>query len=568
MYEASAQLEGYNHRTKGVPASMGLIRRPRRERTVRRKIEQLNLDGKLLPDIDTDALSTDISVNAEILKRAFQNCSDIVFRPLPGDLQSRMLIIYIDGLVDTRTLDHMVLKPAIFEGIPERLGETGPVETASLQEMIERQLIAIGQVKSVHTIREVIDFVLNSNVSILVDGIDSALVADLKGYEKRAVEEPAAEISVRGPRDGFTETLRTNTSLIRRRIKSTKLKMESITVGELTKTDIVIAYLEGIVQESVLDEVRTRIKRIEIDGILGSGYIEEFIEDLPFSPFPQIQNTERPDVVCANLLEGRVAVLVDTSPFTLIIPMTFWAGLQAAEDYYERFLYTTAVRWMRMVLLNISLLFPSLYVAVTTFHPQLIPTNLLVSIAASREGVPFPTVIEALLMEGMFEGLREAGIRLPKPVGSAVSIVGALVIGQAAVQAGIISAPMVIIVATTGISSFAIPRYNLGSAYRMLRFPILILAGVLGLFGIAIGATIILIHLVNLRSFGVPYLAPAAPQFPGNLKDIFIRAPRWSIKKRPALIAGEDKTRTGQGQQPGPGRGKSDSGNHGKGKNG
>lgn len=530
---------------------------------MRRKIEKLNQDNKLLPEIETDGLSTDVTVNMEILKKAFKDCSDVVFRPISDELQIRMLVIYVDGLVDTRTLDHVILKPIIFDGMSNRLGDTW--ETASLQQMIEKQLIAISQVKPVHTIHEVIEWVLQSNACILVDGIDKALIADLKGYEKRAVEEPAAEISVRGPRDGFTETLRVNTSLIRRRIKSSRLKMELISIGELTQTDIVITYIEGIVQEAVLDEVRTRIGRIQIDGILGSGYVEEFIEDLPFSPFPQIQNTERPDVVCANLLEGRVAILVDTSPFTLIVPMTFWAGLQAAEDYYERFLYTSAIRWMRMILLNISLLFPSLYVAVTTFHPQLIPTNLLISVAASREGVPFPAVIEALLMEGMFEGLREAGIRLPKPVGSAVSIVGALVIGQAAVQAGIISAPMVIIVATTGISSFAIPRYNFGSAYRLLRFPILILAGVLGLFGIAIGATIILIHLVNLRSFGVPYLTPAAPQFPGNLRDILFRAPRWSMTSRPALMSGDDKARASQGQQPGPRRGKDNQGGQGKG---
>lgn len=224
----------------------------------------------------------------------------------------------------------------------------------------------------------------------------------------------------------------------------------------------------------------------------------------------------------------------------------------ASEDYYERFVYTTFVRWIRYLLLNIALFLPSLYVATTTFHPQLIPTNLLISIASAREGVPFPAAVEALMMEFMFEGLREAGIRLPKPVGSAVSIVGALVIGQAAVEAGIISAPMVIVVATTGIASFAIPRYNLGTAYRLLRFPMLILGGTLGLFGVMVGAVCILIHLVCLSSFGVPYMSPLAPQIPANMKDVLMRAPRWSLQYRPPLVSGPNKKRIPENQKPSP----------------
>lgn len=220
---------------------------------------------------------------------------------------------------------------------------------------------------------------------------------------------------------------------------------------------------------------------------MGSSYIEEFIEDFTWSPFPQVQNSERPDVICSSLLEGKVAIFVDNTPFVLVVPMTFWSGLQAADDYYERSIYTTFIRLIRYSLFNIALLLPSLYVAIIAYHPQLIPTTLLISIAAAREGVPFPTVVETLLMEFMFEGLREAGIRLPKPIGSAVSIVGALVIGQAAVQAGIVSAPVVIVVATTGIASFAIPRYNLGTSYRLLRFLMLILAGTLGIYGIITG---------------------------------------------------------------------------------
>ncbi|GIP11747.1 spore germination protein [Paenibacillus macerans] len=518
-----------------------------------KKADPIGNSGESAGHDQTDALAAAVSDNEQMFKQIFADCSDIVFRPVMIHGQTRLLLIYVDGLVNAKALEQVVLKLMTLEGVPGGLENADPLE-----ELIEEQLVSISRIKVVHRISEVVDGILKANIAVLIDGENKAMLAGLEGSEKRAIEEPTAELSVRGPRDGFTETLRTNTSLIRKRIRSDKLKMESLNIGEFTRTDIVIAYIEGVASNSVLEEVRRRIRRIEIDGVLESGYIEEFIEDAPWSPFPQIQNTERPDVVCSSLLEGKVAILVDNTPFALIVPMTFWSGLQAVEDYYERSIYTTFIRFIRYSLLNISLLLPSLFVSLSTFHQQLIPTNLLISIAAAREGVPFPTVIETLLMEVMFEGLREAGIRLPKPIGSAVSIVGALVIGQAAVQAGIVSATVVIIVATTGISSFAIPRYNLGTAYRMLRFPILILAGVLGLYGVIAGIFIIAIHLLGLRSFGVPYMSPIAPQIPGNLADVFIRAPRWSVSRRPLLSSGANKKRVPEGQQPSPRRGRED----------
>ncbi|HFR4183247.1 TPA: spore germination protein, partial [Bacillus cereus] len=386
---------------------------------LRKDIQELESASMLLQNDQECELKQSVSANEEVLRQVFENCSDIVFRPIIIDSQNKILFIYIDGLIDTKVVEQVVLKPMMFEGLP-----SGVKSVDSVGEIIQNQLIAVSQVKTISKVREVIEAVLKANVVILTEGESQALVADLKGFEKRGIEEPAAEISVRGPRDGFTETIRVNTSLIRRRIRSQKLKMEPYSIGELSQTDVVIAYIEGIAPDSVLDEVRQRVKRIQIDGVLESAFIEEFIEDQPFSPFPQIQNTERPDAVCASLLEGKVAILVDNTPFVLIVPMTFWTGLQAAEDYYERSIYTTFVRWIRLILINISLFLPSLYVAITTFHPKLIPTNLLISIAAAREGIPFPAVIEALMMEFLFEGLREAGVRLPKPVGSAVSIVG------------------------------------------------------------------------------------------------------------------------------------------------
>jgi hypothetical protein len=495
-------------------------------------------------------LSSNVSINEQTLRSQFEKCSDVEFRTIPIKGKDRMLILYVDGLCDTKILDETVLKPLIHDGIIEKNNYMD-----KFRENMRQLLIPVAKVKMVTTIQEVIYSVLMANVAILIDGESTAFIAELKGFEKRGPEEPSSEAVIRGPRDGFTETIRINTSLIRRRIRTPKLKIESMTIGKQTKTDVGILYIEGIAKETVIEEVKRRIEHIQIDSVLGTGYIEEFIEDVPFSPFPQIQNTERPDVVCAGLLEGKVAIIVDNTPFVLILPMTFWGGLQAAEDYYERFIYATFVRWIRFALLNIALFLPSLYVAITTFHPQLIPTSLLLSVAAAREGVPFPAMIEALIMEFMFEALREAGIRLPKAVGSAVSMVGALVIGQAAVEAGIISAPMVIIVSTTGIASFGIPRYNLGIAYRLLRFPLLILAGLLGFYGIIVGAVSILIHLVTLRSFGTPYLSPIGSKKSWKIKDVLIRAPRWSMNERPTFLGESNTERIPEGQQPQPERG-------------
>lgn len=486
-------------------------------------------------------ISSDLSANEDFLRDIFHQCSDVVYRVVPINDKTKLLFVYIDGLCDTKPLDEMMLNPV--------RSSDKKCEVFIFEEFVANRLRQVAQIKSTKNVNELINGILTANVAILVEGETTALLADLKGFEKRSIEEPSSESVIRGPRDGFTETLRVNTSLIRRRIRSPRLKIESFTIGKLSKTDVAIVYIEKIASDSVIEEVRKRLESIEIDGVIETGFIEEFVEDFPFSPFPQVQNTERPDIVCGSLLEGKVSILVDNTPFVLIVPMTFWSGLQAAEDYYERFIYVTFIRWIRYILFNISLLLPSIYVAVITFHPQLIPANLLISIASAREDVPFPVLFEAIMMELMFEALREAGIRLPKSIGSAVSIVGALVIGEAAVQAGIISAPMVIVVAATGIASFAVPRYNFGTAYRLLRFPILIMAGLFGLYGVILGMIAILIHLVHLRSFGVPYLSPIAPQNPKYLKDVLVRAPRWSMHRRPIMVAGQDKTRIPEGRR-------------------
>ncbi|NOU90524.1 spore germination protein [Paenibacillus sp. LMG 31460] len=493
----------------------------------------------------SEPISKSLEKNELIFRNIFKNCYDIVFRRIQIFGQIDILLIYLDGLVDTKALDNTLLKPWMLETPRPGFGELSPVDL-----MLEQQLVSIAKTKTTEIMEDIVQGILSASVVILTDGVNNAVIAELVGFEKRAIEEPSGETTLRGPREGFTETISVNTSLLRRKIHSTKLKMESMTIGNLSNTTIVIAYIEGIAKDSIIEEVRKRISQIEIDTVLGGNFIEEFIEDHPFTLFPQVQNTERPDIVASCLAERKVAIFIDGTPFVLIVPCTLWNAFQSADDYYERFIYATFIRWLRMLLIIISLFLPSIYVAITTFHPQLLPTNFLLSITSAREGVPFPAVIEALLMEFLFEGLREAGIRMPRPTGSAISIVGALVIGQAAVQAGIVSAPMVIVVSLTGIASLVTPRFSMGTAFRLLRFPMLIFSGLFGLYGITMASIILLIHLSNLESFGVPYLSPIAPLTWTELKDVLIRAPRWSMYTLPLSGSARNKLRIRKGQKP------------------
>lgn len=490
-------------------------------------------------------LYPDLRENEARLRLLYENCSDVAYRSFLIGGKTQALIMYIEGLADAEGIERHVITPLMQEADGEN-NEIG--------RLIERKISAI-QAKKFTTFAKCIEYLSNGYTIVMAEGQAAGFGFGLTKWEKRAIEEPSAEVGIRGPREGFTEDLRTNTSQIRRIIKSPLLKMESRRIGEYTQTNIVLTYIEGLVDKTLVEEVRNRLKRIRIDGILESGYIEEMIEDHPYSPFPQLLSTERPDVVSGNLLEGRVAILTEGTPFVLVAPVTFFSLIQSQEDYYQRSLISTVIRWLRYIFIAGSLLLPSLYVAVLTFHQEMVPGALLISMASSREAVPFPALIEALMMEVTFEALREAGVRLPKQVGAAVSIVGALVIGQAAVQAGLVSAPMVIVVAITGISSFMIPRYIAGIAVRMLRFPLIFLAGSLGLVGVVMGVIVIVLHMCGLRSFGVPYLSSASTPKMNEWKDVLVRAPWWKMNTRPHFTGTYDKYRQPSGQKPDPTRG-------------
>ncbi|KRW92242.1 membrane protein [Alicyclobacillus tengchongensis] len=500
------------------------------------------------PAPPADLLKPDLDANIALLRDKLQNAADVVFRPLIGSFGKRGWIVYVDGLSDMELIDAHVLK-SLIQAEPKATDPSRPLAITLPEEAAEQ--VTTASVKPVRTLSEAVEaIIVELQVVLFLEGTATALALNAGGGENRAISEPDAEAVVRGPREGFNESLRTSITLLRRRVRTPDLAIETMQLGTYTQTKVALCYIRGIADAEIVSEVRTRLKRIDTDSIIDTGYIEEFIEDNPFSPFPQIQNTERPDVVASMLVEGRVAILADGSPFALIAPINFWGALQAAEDYYERFPIVNLIRWLRYLFMFIALYLPSLYVAITTFHQEMLPTKLLLSIAAAREVTPLPAIAECLLMEITFEALREAGIRLPKAVGSAISIVGALVIGQAAVEAGIVSAPMVIVVAITGIASFVIPRYSFAIAIRILRFGMILLGGTIGLFGIIAFTIVIIIHLSSLRSIGVPYLMPVSPLTRKNMRDIVSRPPHWAMRWRPIETSKPNSQRQSQAMAP------------------
>ncbi|MGI9950731.1 spore germination protein [Moorellaceae bacterium AZ2] len=476
-------------------------------------------------------LSGNLQANLKHLQETLGQSEDLIIREL--DLAGqKAALVYLETMVDRNTIQRDILP-----SLKQLRQDKGRPGAANFLELIGRD-VAVGHVQEELLWRGLLYGLLDGRVALLVEGYNRALLLEADKWEKRAVTEPEIETVIRGPREGFTEDLPTNISLIRRRLRTPKLRFETFYLGRTTHTRVVISYLEGLALEGVVKELRRRLQRIDIDGILESGYIEELIEDSRFSPFPQLARTERPDKVVADILQGRVAILTDGSPFVLTLPVNLFTEIQAPDDVYERWVTTYGIRLFRLFALVISLLLPSLYVAVTTFHQEMMPTTLAVALAAQRERVPYPAFVESLIMQIIFEILVEAGVRLPRPVGQAVTVVGALVIGEAAVRANLASAAMVIIISLTAIASFTNPTFGLGTAIRMLRLPMIFLAGALGLFGIFAGVLLILIHVVSLRSFGLPYLTPITPFIWEDQKDVIFRAPWWAMYTRPKLEGG------------------------------
>ncbi len=487
-------------------------------------------------------MSTGVNDNIQCIQQLLGSPTDLISRTFHiGSKRHLCAIVCIAGLVDKNIINDQLLKNMLLN-IPESSIRL-PDSAEELITLLQTDILSIHNISRINTMYDVVLAVLGGDTALFVDGTDQVLIISSKGWKSRAIEEPQSEALIRGPRDGFTEDIRTNTVLIRRRLRDPNLRFHSERIGRRAQKEVIITYIEGIVHPDLVKEVKRRMKTIDMDDSEGAGYIEQWIADSFLSPFPLILNTERPDKVSTALLQGKVAILVDGTPFSLILPITLVSAFQSPEDYYSHWLISTLIRILRMIAAFISTFLPALYIALVEYHHGMIPSKLAFSIAGTREGVPFPAVVEAIMMEVTLEILREAGIRLPKPIGQTIGIVGGLVIGEAAVAAGIVSPIMVIVVSLTAITSFVLPTYSFSMAFRIIRFLVMIAAAFLGLYGVIFAYIMINIHIVNLKSFGIPYSSPFAPNFMNDWKDMILRAPVTMLDKRPQMLQPVDKER-------------------------
>lgn len=470
---------------------------------------------------------------------------DLAVRRFKAGDKAPAALVRLDGLTEAKVVEEILRTLMVDSRLLKEPERAGQIAAVALEE-----LLTASEVREADNISALFAGLAAGKAALLFNGYPKALLCDAKGFMTRAITEPDAEKTLRGPREGFVESLRINTSLIRRRIRIPQLWMESLTVGELTKTEVVFAYIKGLAREKLVREVRDRLRRIKIDSVLESGYVEDFIADTPYTVFPLTLRTERPDKVAAYLLQGRVAIFVDGTPQTLIVPVELSVLMQAPDDYYEPPPIGSLIRLLRYVSLLISLLLPGFYVAVINFHQELLPTTLLLRITASREGVPFPVIAEVLLLDALFEILREAGVRLPAAIGPAISIVGALILGDAAIRAGMVSPAVVIVIALTAIAGFTAPAFSLGISFRILRFTYTIMGAVFGLFGVQFIILLTVMHLCSLRSFGYPYLNPLAPLIWQDMKDNLVRTWWWGMRERPKLLGQREPQRIPPGQAP------------------
>jgi hypothetical protein len=498
---------------------------------------------------DTDRLSADMRANRRRIDHIFSDCFDIQVQPWqygPG-LSHSAFSVYCRSIVIEK--DVKSFKQTLQSLVPHELGPAESVTPEQIIRVFGRHGVSPQPYRLISTFGEVQNDVLEGYVVLIFDGWDQAVAYQVGRFPKRPVSEPVNEPVVQGPREGTIEDLNTNLGMLRQRLKTPRLKAVSLTVGSNVQSKIVYLYLENAVDPNTLAEFRRRLAGIEQVDIISTSYVEQWIESHAWSPFPQHRYTERTDTAAAALLDGKVIVLMENSPTVLICPALFVEFFGTSEDYYVRTPFASMIRWLRIVAYFMAASLPSLYIALSTFHPELFPTVLLLAVMDSREGIPFPAFFEAMIMEFSFELLREAGIRLPRPVGPAVSIVGALVIGQAAISAKIASPFMVIIVALTGIASFSIPHYDMAIALRIVRFPLMASAGLLGLFGMMIAYLLFFLHLACLHTLGQPYLSGLAPLKLRDLRDILIRAPLRTLTRSPRnrRLSGAGGRPTGEG---------------------
>ncbi|MGZ4105886.1 MAG: spore germination protein [Tumebacillaceae bacterium] len=464
-------------------------------------------------------INGDLTATLAQLLQLFTDAPDLVMREFQLHITgTRAVLVYLEGLTDHNAINNNVLKPLMHDATD--------VTRVDL-------VVTVGNVRQTCDLSEVERAIFQGSSALFIEGKQTAELLNTQGWPQRAIEDPQLEASLKGSHQGFVETGSQNIALIRRYLPNRELKIKEIIVGQRGQTKVSILYLADVAHPEVLQELEDRIRPLNIDAIINAGELEELIEDNPYSPFPQFATTERPDSVASQLLQGRIAVVVDRSPGVLIGPTTFSTFFQTVDDYSIRWQVSTFLRILRFAAFFVTVFLPATYIAVISFNFEVIPLQLLLSVGESRGSVPLPPLLEALIMEVTLEMLKEAGIRLPAPIGQTVGIVGAIVIGQATVQAGIVSNIMVIVVSLTALASFIVPNHDMSSAIRLIRFPMMLFAALFGLVGVAIGMMILLGHLISLESLGTPYFSPISPLRWSDWKDTFLRLPLWKMDNRP-----------------------------------
>lgn len=499
----------------------------------KKKQNESNKNETTQADIDKQ-LSKSLNQNIDLLKSILQNDNTVVYREIENMYLSSFhaCLIYIDGMVNSDITNKNIISPIMNADLSVNENDK------NILNKLKNKILSTNQIKASSNVDEILLTLFYGDAIVLVEKSDQALLLNCKGWEKRALEEPGLEKILRGPKEGFTEPLMTNLSLIRRRLKTPDLKFKFKEIGVRTRTRICVCYIETLVNDKILQELEHRLNKINTDSIISSGKIEELIRDSPLSPYKTIGNTERPDVVAAKLMEGRIAIVVDGTPSVLTLPYVFMEYFQSAEDYYDNFYFSSINRIIRFISELFTISIPAIYIALITFHQEIIPTPLLLSISAARQGIPFPTIVEAIILLFTFEIIREASVRMPTPMGQTVSIVGALILGQAAVEARLFSAPMVIIVAATGITGLL--NIKMKGSSIIVRLSLMLLSALMGLYGLIFGTIGILIYLFSMRSFGVPYMLEYGSIDPLDLKDTVVRAPWWLMNSRPKQIASKN----------------------------
>lgn len=476
-------------------------------------------------------ISKNIKYNMKWFEREFQDDDSIVYRSFQNKTsKKKMCIIYIKSMVNDELMAENILKPIMSSDLEKH------EDSEDYIDFIINKVVSINEVEKATDFNTLVDNLYIGKSILFIEGFAVGAILNTLDWESRAIKEPISETIIKGPREGFNEVIYTNISLIRRRIISKQLKVKFFEIGKITKTKVCICYIDEIAKDEIVHEIEKRLNKIEIDGILDSGYIEEFLTDEPLSIFKTLYSTEKPDTVCGKLLEGRVAIICNGSPSVITTPFIFLEYFQVDEDYYENFYFATFNRLLRYLAFFLTTSVPAIYIALTNYHQELIPTPLLLSIYEARQGIPFPTCLEALIMIIIFELIRESGIRISKYSGSAISIVGALVVGEAAVEARLVSQPMIIVIGITGISNFLLPK--MANSTILIRIAFVILASVLGLYGYIFGVIFLTLHLFSIRSFGIPYmLSVESIQNMTGMQDTYIRAPWWYMDIRGRMIS-------------------------------